>query len=102
MKDRLRLTLCEGAAFDDSGSFADGVELAGGEAGAFFFGAAGPEDFEVGGSSGAEAEVQARVVDGDVAALAGEHLRLNFAAVVGEDARANGAAIALCAFEANF
>src|ERR1700684_1152409 len=65
------------SAGDFAFSFFNGVELVGGESCVRFLRATRPVDFDVRGGGVAEAEVQAGIVDGEIAELAGDRLRLH-------------------------
>jgi len=60
-----------------------------------------PSNFEVDRRGGAEPEVKARVVCGDIAGLAHDFLRLSFVSAADRDTGAESAAVALCPIEAD-
>src|ERR1019366_2277883 len=89
----------EGAALYDACALSDGDKLTGGKRGILLDEAEGPMNLDVGGCRGAEAEVQAGIVGGEITGLTQHLLRLHLAAVARQDARPDGAAVALYSLE---
>src|ERR1035437_7331940 len=89
----------EGAALYDAFTFADGDELTGGKCGVLLDKSEGPMDLNIGGCRSAEAEVQTGIAGGKITGLTEYLLRLHLAAVASQDARPDGAAVALYALK---
>jgi hypothetical protein len=85
----------EGASPYDAYAFPDGDKLTGGKGGVFLDEPEGPMDLNVCGCRRAEAEVQPGIAGGKITGLTQNFLGLHFAAVVSQDTRPNGAAVAL-------
>src|ERR1022692_1732833 len=85
----------EGASLYDAYAFPDGDKLTGGKCGVLLDESEGPMDLNVGGCCSAPAEVQTGIAGGEITGLTEYLLRLHFAAVASQDARPDGAAVAL-------
>ena len=85
----------EGAALYDAYALSDGDKLTGGKCGVFLDKSEWPMDLNVGGCRSTEAEVQTGIAGGEITGLTEYLLGLHLAAVVSQDARPDGAAVAL-------
>jgi hypothetical protein len=85
----------ECASLHDAYAFPDGDKLTGGKCGVLLDEPEGPMDLNVGGCRSAEAEVQTGIAGGKITGLTQYLLRLHLTAVASQDARPDGAAVAL-------
>jgi hypothetical protein len=94
--------LAEGAALYDACAFPYGDKLIGSKRGVFLDESERPMDLNIGGCRSTEAEVQTGITCGKITGLTQYLLCLHLAAVAKQDARPDGAAVALYSFKTDF